>query len=489
MGNNRDEIKDTRSNEEIIRELETEVEFIKSTTGKPYICIFQEKEKGRELIDIGNKQFDYWLRDIFDQKYHRIVSPDIVSKTREHFAMKAMQYGKREKLHQRIAMTGKEIYYDLCRPDGKIVKITRDNIIRMNLSEVFFLKNDIQAQQVMPNLNVKAEKLKEYIRDSFHLCESGQEILLAAFLVSCFWADSIHRPIVQIYGEKGASKSVCTERIQALIDPNTVGLYSISPKVEEVALTLQSNYLTCFDNVSAISWQVSDLLCRACTGGVQAKRKLFHDEKQVFLELHAAICFNGTSQNIVRSDLADRTIFLPLKRIRTEDMLSPVEMKKNWEERLPKFFGALVKTVQRVLKDNSPIETTSPFRLIDFYQIAVKTGRQLGYEEDEVQEAFLNNRRIANESVMAAASIMTVLEEYMKQAENGGEIEKTSTEFYRDLKLYAMESCGMDSRSFPKNASYLTRLMEENRSNLEAAGIYFERVRGKNARKIRIYLK
>ena len=86
--------------------------------------------------------------------------------------------------------------------------------------------------------------------------------------------------------------------------------------------------MTIFDNVSSIPWTISDLFCRTCTKGVQSKRKLFHDEEQVYTELNAVICFNGTSQNVVRSDLADRTIFIQLERIAPEQMLSPSQMKK-----------------------------------------------------------------------------------------------------------------------------------------------------------------
>ena len=100
------------------------------------------------------------------------------------------------------------------------------------------------------------------------------------------------------------------ERIQSIIDPHTIGLYALFHKVDDVALLLGANFMTIFDNVSSIPWTISDLFCRTCTKGVQSKRKLFHDEEQVYTELNAVICFNGTSQNVVRSDLADRTIFI-----------------------------------------------------------------------------------------------------------------------------------------------------------------------------------
>ena len=56
----------------------------------------------------------------------------------------------------------------------------------------------------------------------------------------------------------------------------------------------------------------------------------------------------------------------------------------------------------------------------------------------------------------------------------------------KDLKLFAIEECGVDGRSFPKSSAVLTRRMNENKSNLEDLGIYFDTPRGKN-RRIRIW--
>ncbi len=469
----------------IIRELENEVECFCSTTGKAYVEIVEENGS-HVTIPIGSKQFQNWFRNICYQYFHLILSPEGGGKAQAHFEMLAEVYGKRKKLYHRIAKIGSAIYYDCIREDGKILKITEEKIRYINKCKVTFIHSATHASQSEADFTQPPEYLKDYIHNKLNLKNEQQEVLLSACLVSCFWGDEIFHPIIQMYGEKGASKSTCMERIQSIIDPHTIGLHALSHKVDDVALLLSTNFMTIFDNVSSIPWVISDLFCRACTGGVQSKRKLFHDEEQVYMELNAVICFNGTSQNVVRSDLADRTIFLQLERIAPEQMLSPSQMKKEWEEDLPKVFGALCRTVQKVLGDTEPVETKSPFRLRDFYEIAVKTARQLGYGRKLVEQAFRNNRKIINEAIISAIPLLTILEEYMKQAGNKKEIESTPTEFYKDLKLFAMEECGIDGRSFPKSSAVLTRRMNENKSNLEDIGIYFATPRGKK-RCIRIW--
>lgn len=59
-------------------------------------------------------------------------------------------------------------------------------------------------------------------------------------------------------------------------------------------------------------------------------------------------------------------------------------------------------------------------------------------ERKLVEQAFRENRKIINEAVISAISLLTILEEYMKQTGSKREIESAPTEFYKDLKLFAM---------------------------------------------------
>lgn len=75
----------------------------------------------------------------------------------------------------------------------------------------------------------------------------------------------------------------------------------------------------------------------------------------------------------------------------------------------------------------------------------------------------------------------------MEREENREGIKSRVSDFYRDLKIYAMEDCGINGRSFPGAPEVMTRKMSEDRSNLEDAGIYYEIKKGKNARYIEIW--
>lgn len=43
--------------------------------------------------------------------------------------------------------------------------------------------------------------------------------------------------------------------------------------------------------------------------------------------------------------------------------------------------------------DGNPSANSSPVRMVDFYEMAVKAGRQLGYSEEKIYETFRLNRK------------------------------------------------------------------------------------------------
>jgi len=117
----------------------------------------------------------------------------------------------------------------------------------------------------------------------------------------------------------------------------------------------------------------------------------------------------------------------------------------------------------------------------------IKAGKQIGYAEEQVYEAFRLNRKKINEAVVSGNVLLMVIENFMEREENRDGIKSRVSDFYRDLKFYALEECGINGRSFPGAPEAMTRKMSEDRSNLEDAGIYYEIKKGKNARYIEIW--
>lgn len=60
-------------------------------------------------------------------------------------------------------------------------------------------------------------------------------------------------------------------------------------------LRLSNSYFVALDNLSSISRNVSDTIARAVTGGSVTKRALYHNTKEIVLDIKALVAINGVS--------------------------------------------------------------------------------------------------------------------------------------------------------------------------------------------------
>ena len=97
------------------------------------------------------------------------------------------------------------------------------------------------------------------------------------------------------------------------------------------------------------------------------------------------------------------------------------------------------------------------------------------------------NRKKINDSLVSGNILLTVLEGYMSQKGMEEGLKAKVSEFYREMKLYALEEYGIDGRRFPGAPEVMTRRMSENRSNLEDIGIFYDVRKGKDAGYIEIW--
>ncbi|WP_321993475.1 hypothetical protein [Clostridium butyricum] len=105
------------------------------------------------------------------------------------------------------------------------------------------------------------------------------KILHTVSLISSF-IPNISHPIVVLYGEKGSSKTTTMRKDRSIIDPANSEVIALPKGIQDLALTLSNNYLSCFDNLENISAEKSNMLCMACTGGGFTARTLYTNDEE-----------------------------------------------------------------------------------------------------------------------------------------------------------------------------------------------------------------
>jgi hypothetical protein len=110
--------------------------------------------------------------------------------------------------------------------------------------------------------------------------------------VSCF-VPNIPHTIIIIHGEKGAAKSTVSAMTKSLIDPSALDTLTLTNDHRSLVVSLQQHWYLPFDNVSYISEDMSDMLCRASTGGAIQQRKLNTNAEDTLFIFRKCIAFNG----------------------------------------------------------------------------------------------------------------------------------------------------------------------------------------------------
>lgn len=139
-----------------------------------------------------------------------------------------------------------------------------------------------------------------------------------AFMLGAFQPEEAF-PILIAHGEQGAAKSNFADKVVALTDPpqgsRKAARFSFSTEERNLHVQAARCSVMFFDNVSAISLDVSDQLCRLATGAASSFRQ--HntmDEEQQFAVCRPVV-MTCISVPAARTDLLSRSLQVTVKRV------------------------------------------------------------------------------------------------------------------------------------------------------------------------------
>lgn len=142
-------------------------------------------------------------------------------------------------------------------------------------------------------------------------------------------------------GPAGSGKTTATLVMRGLVDPHKVNTRTMTT-VRDLMTGAGNTRIIALENVSHISAEMSDAICRLNTGTDYAERKLYTNGQEFMSSLHCPVLINGIPGNLAeREDLADRvvTFNFPLlgDRLQGKDAFW-----RKFEAAKPKLLGALL---------------------------------------------------------------------------------------------------------------------------------------------------
>ncbi len=417
---------------------------------------------------------------IVSDEYHKQALTMIKAESRFNDSTRA-------KVCNRVAHLKDELFYDLCTPDWKAIKVTKTSITLVDLDDTtpIFIRSQHHAKQILPNLNTKRDALGELTK-VLHIQE---ELLFSVHIIS-FLLESCAIPIMILLGEAGSLKTTISFIVKLIIDPSgsriEANVSPFSNNADNLNIHVYNRHLSAFDNITSIKPDIANNFCRIVTGQSYTKRKLYMDTDEIILNFRRKLILNGIAPIIEQSDLIQRSVFYRLKGINKQDRITEKKLAVILENILPDIMGQIFNTFQKAMKlyESVSNEIQNPERMSDFTIWGECIARALGYRPFEFVEAYNNNLTknylTAGDSHPIVEYLEKIVSGEIKQSnftdiiKEGNMYVVSADNFYSGLKEFAITK-GFDTYSkfsnFPRHSNKLSGYVQKIAPILDAANL------------------
>ncbi len=291
----------------------------------------------------------------------------------------------------RIADYEGAVYLDLGGKDLSAVRITANGWEVSGEVPVKFIRPNGLKELPAPVQGGSIEELRPFINvdddDAFKL------------VVGCLVGYLSPRgpyPILILDGEQGSAKTTTTRLLRSLIDPHVGATRPLPGSVRDLVAAAHGSWLMPFDNLSNISGNMSDHLCRLATGGGFAARKLYTDREEIAEDVQRPIILNGIGLVAWRPDLADRSIKVTLPRIDPAQRRDERALDEEFERARPGILGALCDAVAAALGRLPETNLAELPRMADFARWVTAAEPALPWESGRFVGAYARNRQASH---------------------------------------------------------------------------------------------
>jgi hypothetical protein len=440
-----------------------------------------------ESIPLHSSRFKNIIRKEFFDKTGTVISDDKLDGLLKLIESQSMfdDNIRRINLSLRVAMINQDkennnlaFIYDLTTSKWEFVKVSADEgwkIIKDNQEPIFKRYENNCCPQIYPSREYPNNIFEKFLK-LFNFQSKKDILLFSVYLVSLFIPE-IPKVILIIRGTGGGAKTTAFRMIKEIVDPSSVDTFSFPKQINDLVQTLDHHYVNFFDNVSYISEEVSDLLCRTVTGSGNMKRALYTTDTDFIYKYKRCIGINGINLASTRADFLDRSLIIEVKRIEKEKRRKEEELNGEFQELKPLLLGFIFDLLVKVLKyrqghTNEQILKNGYPRMADFAEWGEIISRCLGYEDNEFLNAYYENIANQNDEVIESSPVAEALLLFMFEMEKEF-WEGSPTRLYRELTdiIDQIKPELKRSNEWPKASNKLTSILNSVANNLKEKGI------------------
>ena len=298
----------------------------------------------RETYPVASSAFAEWLRGTNYEVHGKSVSDTQVGAVSDILSFLAKS--KTEKrVYLRVARLTDRIYIDLCDDRWRAIEVTREGWRVVEDHPVKFRRNRNAAPLVIPVHQGNTDLIHPF------LATDEDNVPLIKGFVLCALAGVSPFPIMGVSGEQGSVKSTLCRVIKRLIDPVHKGELGVMPEDSKgFASDATNEYLLVYENVSKITPEQSDNLCRVSTGGGLKARQLYTDNEQFVADVCNPVIINGIPDFVERGDLGQRTLSILQPGIDPKDRKTEEELWAEFWPAAPSILGGFLDLIVHGLR-------------------------------------------------------------------------------------------------------------------------------------------
>ena len=376
-------------------------------------------------FSLSSKKAIYWLsslddNDVHTESFYKTILLNLEAKARNEKCNK-------QHVYTRIAQVDDTIWYDLGNDDWEAVKISPNNveIVKLDIDSPMFRRPNNVYEQVNPiyDSDMKAlDKFSEFLKIK-------DKTIFKVHIVSSFF-EQMSKPMMILGGEAGSYKTTITSFVKRLIDPsgpvNDDNIFSLQENHDDLIIFMDKRYVPAFDNVGYVKNDISDIFCRAVTGGANQKRQLYSNDDETLFSYKRMIIMNGVDMNPEQTDFLSRMI--TYGRNQQVHGRNEIELENDFKEMLPYVLGEIFHLISEVIGKKPIIKPR--FRLTDFETTGDLIARELGI--DDFQDIYSKKRSEVDNMGMENHPIVRALNDLLK-SKNDIPIKMQTFEMYNTL--------------------------------------------------------
>jgi hypothetical protein len=437
-------------------------EFFHTPDREPFASILCDTH--REIWPVKTKFFRQWLAGLHYQETKGAIGSQAMQDALAVLQSMAIFKNQNRDVSLRLAEHRDAIYLDLANDQWQAVEITKDGWVIVDAPPVAFRRPNSMLPLPAP---VRGGSLAP-LREVLNICDDNQWTLFLSWLVGALRPCGPY-PVLTLDGEQGTGKSTVAKTSKMLIDPAKANNRGAPRTVRDLMIAASNGWLLSFDNLSHISQDLSDGLCRLSTGGGLSTRELFSDADEIIFEATRPIVVNAIGDVIVRPDLVDRAVIVTPPLIPKQNRREEKKLMAQLAAMRPQVLGALLDAVVCGLRHVESITLPSLPRMADFAVWITACAPALGWEPEAFIDAYEANRIEAVEIGLDASPIVAPLRELLDKYEHTA-WEGPASSLLKQLTEIVGESASR-AREWPTQPNALSNMLKRLSPALRETGI------------------